>query len=330
MDTCTNCGETLRPGAKFCTTCGTRLNEHASSTAGWGTPPPAPDDDSQQTTVLNAVEPPAEPAEQTETPRISKTRYRSADAWTSAYGGDSAETHAGASAGDPASRFISALDDEVHSLPDEDDVVDSEVDPTSTWGTPAPAFSPPPPSNWSFTGGDEIESEVDSTWEAPSTWETPSTRAAVQSTPASPADDGGDSSDVDTAGFSEGGNDEVDYLSGDENIERSSDTLPQLAPDEARDKAIALADELRRTIRMMSSDGESDHGAAMMALTEVSLHVGDFSDVRGVVAEVKDNPRDIHTLGDLVGKVHRIEALLDEHTSLVDAIELTIKELNGN
>ena len=70
-------------------------------------------------------------------------------------------------------------------------------------------------------------------------------------------------------------------------------------------------------------------GAAVMALTEARLNVGDFSDLRGVLVDVKNDPRDIQTLGNLAGKVDRIEALMDEHKVLNDAIETAIKELNG-
>lgn len=326
MDTCTNCGATLRPGAKFCTTCGTRMNEKPAPNDGWGTPRSTSESDSQQTTVLNAVQPPTEP---TDSPTISKTWQRSADTWSSAYEGESASAPSSPRSDDPASRFISALDDEVQPTPEQKEF---RSEPASTWEPTAPAFTPPPPSNWSYSAREESElttesgvtdeddADKDSTWVTPSTWEA----APVASEPAVE-----ETREVDSAGFTEGGGDEIDYLSGDENIEVAEESAPELTPDDARDKAIALADELRRTIRMMSSGGESDHGAAVMALTEASLHVGDFSDLRGVLVDVKNDPRDIQTLGNLAGKVDRIEALMDEHKALSDAIETAIKELNG-
>lgn len=319
MDTCTNCGATLRPGAKFCTTCGTRLNETPPTNNGWGTPRTTPEEDSQQTTALNAVQPPAEVPE---SPSISETRQRSANTWSSAYGEGSASGSASASSGDPASRFISALDNDVQP------VEEAEDEPASTWESSAPAFTPPPPSNWSYNAGDKptASSESDDSGDEDTTWQAPATWGAVQTTEEPPIEE---SEVVDSAGFTDDGDDEVDSLSGDENLEVSGKSTPELAPDEARDKAIALADELRRTIRMMSGGGESDHGAAVMALTEASLYIGDFSDVRGVLADVKNDPRDIQSLGDLAGKVDRIEALLDEHKSLAEAIETAIRELNG-
>lgn len=303
MDTCTNCGASLRPGAKFCTTCGTRLNEvPASDNAGWGTPAAQFLDATQETGVIEAVKP-------DESPSINGGKSSSADSWSNAYGDSSA------SSTDPASRFRTALDGEVQ--PVEDDSSTPKSEPESTWTSPSPSFTPPPASNWSYSAGSEAEPKDEDTsppagWGTPANWESSETAA-----------------EVDAAGFTEDGDDEVDALSGDENIELSGKKDVELPPDEARDKAIALADELRRTIRMMSSGGESDHGAAIMALTEASLNFGDYSDIRGVISDVKNDPRDIQSLSALAGKVDRVEALLDDYVSLSETIETAIKELNG-
>lgn len=289
METCTNCGATLRSGAKFCTTCGTRLNEMpTTSNDGWGTPRTEPQNDSQETTVLQSVQPQGAPS-------TSNSAQAPTDSWSSAYGTQAS------SSDDPASRFISALDNDV--TPVKDETHDSETGSDSSWGSSAPVFTPPPPSNWSY-GGDtddpgetdsDDETEQDSSWETPSTWAT--------------TDESDDDDDTVT--------------------EPDDDPTPALPPDELRDKAISLADELRQTVRLMSSGGEHDHGAAVMALTEASLQIGDFSDVRGALAEVRNDPRDIETLTNLAGKIDRIESLLDGHKSLADAIETAIRELNG-
>ena len=47
MDTCSNCGAAVRPGAKFCTACGTRLNDvdsSASGSSGWEASAPPVED----------------------------------------------------------------------------------------------------------------------------------------------------------------------------------------------------------------------------------------------------------------------------------------------
>lgn len=299
METCTNCGASLRPGAKFCTTCGTRLNETpAAKNDGWGTPRTQPNEDVQETTVLPAVQ-------SQDASDADSVGQSSPNSWSTAYG--KPETPGD----DPASRFISALDTDVTPV---EDAVDTKPPADSSWETPAPVFTPPPPSNWSYSSEAEGSSEVDSensiatgsTWIASSSW------GAAE---ISGEDDVNDDVEAERAD--------------DQATELAEQQGPSMPPDELRDKAIELADELRKTVRLLSGGGEHDHGAAVMALTEASLNVGDFSDVRGVLAEVRNDPRDIETLTNLAGKIDRIEALLDEHKALADAIETAIKELNG-
>ena len=348
METCTNCGASLRPGAKFCTTCGTRLNEtSASSTSyqGWGTPTSEEQSDSQQTSVLNAVDP---AANSEEAPSIRGGNQRSAASWGSAYSGGSSASGAG---NDPASRFISALDGDVKPTPESPTAEATSTD--DSWGKPA--FTPPTPSNWSYSGGvsesDTSEkataNDTDSAWSVPSTWTTPADTSTESNVDEDDAIDAAFSEEIaeaeevptntapvstqetDSAGFTDDGDDEVDYLSGDENIEVAGPETPALAPNDARTRAIELVDELRRMVRMMGSGTESDPGAAAMALTEAVLNVGDYDDVRSVLADIQEDPRDIHALSNLAKKADKIEALLAEHQSLVDAIETATRDLTG-
>lgn len=300
MNTCSNCGATLRPGARFCTICGTRLNEsQPARPAGWGSPQADSSNETQQTSVIRPVQP-------QDTPLASDPQQSSANTWSNAYSGSPASDR------DPASRFRSALDNDVQ--PVEDTASSPAPDPEATWGSPAPVFTPPPPSNWNYSANDQTAAEPEPAEEpAPeSSWGTWSGNEDIDQKNdkgTTPAQEPVDNSD--------------------EKLDSIEDADDSLSPSDARDKAIALADELRRTIRMMGSGGESDHGAAVMALTEASLYVGDFSDVRGALADVKNDPRDIEALGNLAGKVARIDALLDEHKSLANAVETAIRELNG-
>jgi hypothetical protein len=122
----------------------------------------------------------------------------------------------------------------------------------------------------------------------------------------------------------------VDYLSGDENIDVSGNETHVLAPEDARARAISLVDELRRMVRLMPGSGPQDTGAAAMALTEASLKVNDFSDVREAITELQDDPRDIQALSNLARMADKIELLLDEHQSLAETIETAITELSGH
>ncbi len=347
METCTNCGASLRPGAKFCTTCGTRLNETPATPTnyqGWGAPKSEDQSDSQETSVLNAVEPAAKPKE---APSIRGGSQRSADSWGSAYSSGSSTSGSG---NDPASRFISALDADVKPTPESPTAEAESAD--DGWGKPA--FTPPSPSNWSYSGGvsesgtseTEPEGDTNSGWNASSTWTTPASTTTeadddaddvidaefseevaeaedIQTTVADPT------RETDSAGFTDDGDEEVDYLSGDENIEVAGPETPLLAPDDARTRAIELIDELRRMVRMMGTGSESDPGAAAMALTEAVLNVGDYDDERSVLADIQEDPRDIQALSNLAQKADKIDALLAEHQSLVDAIEKATRDLTG-
>lgn len=350
METCTNCGASLRPGAKFCTTCGTRLNETSAPSTnyqGWGATPAESQADSQETSVLNAVEPPA--AKPEESTSIRGGNQRSADSWGSAY---SSSGSASGSGNDPASRFISALDDDVKPSPEPPASDAASVE--DGWGKPA--FTPPAPSNWSYSGGvaesdtTESETETDSGWNAPSTWTTSATTSTESAEESDDADDVIDAEfseeiaeaedvpvevtpvstqETDSAGFTDDGADEVDYLSGDENIEVAGVENPALAPDDARNRAIELVDELRRMVRMMGNGTEADPGAAAMALTEAVLNVGDYEDLRSVLDDIQEDPRDIQALSNLARKADKIDALLAEHQSLVEAIEKATRDLTG-
>ena len=121
----------------------------------------------------------------------------------------------------------------------------------------------------------------------------------------------------------------MDYLSGDENIDVSGPDTPVFSPEDARTRAIALVDELRRMLRLMPGGGVQDAGAAAMALTEASLKVSDFADLREAIVELQEDPRDIQALSNLARMADKIELLLDEHQSLAAVIETALQELSG-
>lgn len=309
MDTCSNCGAQLRPGAKFCTTCGARQNPKPEGLDGWGTQP---------TEIAEVITPEAEPAQPAQSKQPS--------GWDSAAPTSQSD--------DPAGRFISALEKEVRPV----DSGTQTSEPASAPEEPSP-FIIPKSVNWSWESttdpaDNETSSEAPdpepSTW---STWQPPTEGETTADTHKSAAE-------TDAAGFSEGGTDEVDFLSGDENIEVSGPETPliidpypvvvmdnALSPNDARDRAIALVDELRSAIRLMGAGDDPDRGNAAMTLTEASLAIGDYADVRGVLTAVASDPRDIGALTDLAAKADRIDALITEHRSLADAIERALADL---
>ena len=367
MDTCTNCGAALRPGARFCTTCGTRLNDSAQTSTDWGTPPIRLSSDMKETSLLEAVKPAiSEPA----TSITEGNSQREFDRWTSAYG-----SNASIPADDPASRFISALEQpptpvraDTPDKPDEIQQSETHIDPASTWVTPPPdAFTPPTPSGWNDVASAPVtNTSATSGWRTPSSWGSVSETDSADEEPAATGATGIESADrdeipawgetsaeadaddeveidaeteastseeevvPDVAGFHDGGTTEVDYLSGDENIEVSGPETPVIEPEEARVRAIALVDEVRRMLRLMPGGGVQDAGAAAMALTEASLQVSDFADLREAIVELQEDPRDIEALSNLARMADKIELLLDEHQSLANAIETALQELSGH
>lgn len=342
MDTCSNCGTQLRSGAKFCTSCGARQNPKPDpSNSGWET---------QRTEVISTVTPVTEDAEQTLS-TSSNDRFRN---WGSAYG-DSAEF---APSDDPASRFISAL--ERNPIPEPEPIPAPEPEeetPDRTWVTPPPsAFTPPTPTSWSWSAGEteqQAESEQvpedtePSDWKAPDSWSNVSEMVDDHLKNQGEPDSEPDDEPLPTA-TPEPEKDQLEDVTIEEPAEESvvadeplpveaaavtqappeeTTASPDLSSSDARAHAISLVDELRQMIRLMPSGEARDPGAAAMALTEATLSLDDYGDVRDALAAVRDNPRDIQALSDFAKSADRIEALLKSHQSLVDTIEKAIAEL---
>lgn len=366
METCSNCGATLRPGAKFCTTCGTRLNPTSTANDGWGGPVEQPADPTQETAVLEAVKP---PTPQQPTRLAGHNQQREYDRWTAAYGDTSA------TANDPASRFISALEQDARPAESEapvEEQTEPEEDapkPATTWVTPPPeAFGTGRPSTWNF----QASSQDDDTWKAPSTWNTvgpapeetevertndpavvlnpilPSNEAEkgaaqepdINALPevAERTDDAATDAatviDVQPAAVVEAASQDAEEDEADlaEVLAAGpAATTPDedLSPQDARARAISLVDDLRRVIRTMPGGNPPDMGAAAMALTEASLNVSDFGDVREAITELQEDPRDIQALSNLARMADKIELLLDEHQALATAIETALQEMSG-
>jgi uncharacterized Zn finger protein (UPF0148 family) len=366
METCSNCGATLRPGARFCTTCGTRLNPTSTTANGWSRPAEAPAESTQDTSVLEAVKPPApqQPAQ-----LASSNEQREYDRWTSAYGSPTTPVN------DPASRFISALEQDSRPAtpepPAEETQGEKTPTPATTWVTPPPeAFGTGRPSTWNF----EVSSQDDETWKAPSTWNTVgpvpdeteverTNDPSVVLNPILPSsgreEDAGQESeseiealpevaeatDVETAHAVTVADVQpaaVEEATAQDNDEDEADIAEVLSagstgrardeefsPTDARARAISMVDELRRMIRMMPGGNLPDMGAAAMALTEASLNVTDFGDVREAITELQDDPRDIQALSNLARLADKIELLLNEHQALADAIETALQEMSG-
>jgi len=115
MDTCSNCGSAVRPGAKFCTACGTRLNDVDTSntgSSGWAVSPSVED-------TPSATEPTADDdgstrqgsGESSETPPVATSTPATTWQWGSSVSDNPAETTPITQASDEASASAGAAED---------------------------------------------------------------------------------------------------------------------------------------------------------------------------------------------------------------------------
>lgn len=310
MEKCPNCGAAVRPGARFCTSCGTRLID-PSATATPSTPAPAAETETWVATPAVQPEAGSSGTGERETPDTFAGWGHSGGNWSA--------TESGAST--PADRFGAALASTARES--------TETASTSDefgWGKPAPATDDRFAS-WSTAYGPTSESEP--TGEAATSDEVAVVESATiadETTPASATDD---------AGLSEGGANEVDDLSGDENIAAGGPDSGIAAgrpsdQSDTRQRATTLVDELREliwTIGEQAPVSADDATDIRNALSAARGHVSDFSDLEGVITAVRESPRDIDALRELGNQAPRLEELLESHGRLTAALDDAIRKL---
>lgn len=298
METCPNCGATLRPNTRFCTTCGTRLHDRAPVPAGWGIP----------------AEPSAAP---------------DWSSWGAPAAGDTQVIDTS-----PAGRFEAASKSWTGP---------ADQAPAAAPATSEPSFdfsNVPSPHVWDFGYGTSASPEVDEddvegdahlaadAWASPLAHGWAPSPAPAVAAPAQPT------SDVDAAGFSEHGTDEVDYLSGDENIEVSGPPVVMLPANKVPVSSAspirrmeALVTELGELVSQLGGSDAADELGARIGLLGARAQKPNFSDVRQALEELRANPRDIDALRDFASQADRVAALLDDHARLTKAIDEAIDAL---
>lgn len=308
MEKCPNCGAAVRSGAKFCTSCGTRLIDPSATATAPSTPAPT-----EETQI-------AAPAAQPEAGTTGTGEGETSESFAGWRSSGSSWGSTEGSASTPADRFGAALDS-------------TERESTETtsdefgWGKPAPATDDRFAS-WSAAYGTTSENEPAA--------KDADTGDVVAVESATIADEETESTaTTDSAGFTEGGANEVDYLSGDENIEiggpdsgiaagRPSDQA------DARQRATTLVEELRELIWKIGEQTPASTGDTTdirNALSAARGHVSDFSDLEGVITAVCESPRDIDALRELGGQAPRLEELLVSHSRLTAALDDAIRNL---
>lgn len=307
MEKCPNCGAAVRAGAKFCTSCGTRLIDTPVATAG----APAPAEETQ--VAAPAVQPEASGTD-TDKPGTSDTFA----GWGRSGGGWSTS---GGTTMSPADRFEAALD----ATERESTGTTSKASDDFGWGKPAPATDDRFAS-WSAAYGTTGEPGT----AGPEAGEVVAVESATVASP-----DEEPASATDSAGFTEGGADEVDYLSGDENIAAGGPDSGIAAgrpsdQSDARQRATTLVEELRELIWKIGEQAPAATGDTTdvrNALSAARGHVSDFSDLESAISAVRESPRDIDALRELGAQAPRLEELLESHARLTAALDDAIRKL---
>lgn len=339
MEKCSNCGSAVRPGAKFCTSCGTRLVDTPASdtttatatpeTSSWSQAEPA--EATQVETPVARADDSAGTVESTDAPSTDDAPYAT---WRAVSSGEDR-------APSPADRFEAALDQDADRAGTGSGSSGSGF---AGWGAPAPSTEDRFAS-WSAAYG-TAEEPREEREEAAAAGETGDHSAgeedgeiiAVESaTVASVEPEGTRTDDAGTyaAGFSEGGAQEVDYLSGDENISAGgpdSGIAAGRPSDEtdARQRATVLVEELRELVWRIGEQEPSRAGDTTDIRNELNAarrQVADFSDLEGVIAAVRESPRDVDALRELGARAGRLEDLLESHGRLTAALDDAIRKL---
>jgi hypothetical protein len=339
MEKCFNCGAAVRPGAKFCTSCGTRLVDNEASTSTTTTPETSSWSQDAPAEETRVATPAARADDTPDTPgETTSTGDQAADApyatWRAASSGEDTAQDLEQPLS-PADRFEAALD-----ARDETGDSATRSDAFSGWGSPAPT-SEDRFASWSAaygTTGEPREVQEDAATGSAagdSTDEREKDGEIVAVESATIASDEADATETDAAGFTEGGDQEVDYLSGDENIAAGGPDSgiaagrPSDASD-ARQRATALVEELRELVWKIGEQEPSRAGDTTDIRNELSAargQVADFSDFEGVIAAVRESPRDVDALRELGAQAGRIEDLLESHGRLTAALDDAIRKL---
>lgn len=300
MEKCPNCGAAVRPGAKFCTSCGTRLNDSASpstTTTSWNQSGSA-----EETMVAT---PAAEPEKSPDAPaeeRAFSTWNQGGDSWAAA--ASATDSRDEASASSPADRFETGLDQP--STSSESEQVASESSTNYR------------PSTWqqSTSASEETEDDRFASWSAAyGAYQATSEEGTSALTPES------EEPSAPEAGAPESSVDETGQSSGPSETPRES---------EARQRATKLVEELRGLIwRIGVGDdtGTGDENLAVIVLAGARGQTGEFSDIKRALDGLRDDPRDIDALRALGAKADRIEELLNSHSRLLAAMDEAIDEL---
>ncbi len=329
MHTCSNCGATVREGARFCTACGTRLNDTvvASSTNAWSTSSDAGAGTSDRTNGdsnggVSAITP------------TTKEQEADADADASAVTADAHPSPDGEFSwtwGDPvddgsdkeqvtedADATLDAKDhSSAESEGDDEPIVDAselgilEEDHTASDEGDAVAADSNHQNQAAVDDEDDdnrADNETLATWaeqwdESADESATTSTGANDNSTTAG-VDDEDSSNDADGAG--EDTVAKAERLFGELRAMMPALINPRPATPSSPDEATTVADDL-----------------------ETAARISQFDDVSEALLAARDNPRDVDNMLSLAGMVDRLLELLDDRNNLAKSAENAASRLRS-
>lgn len=304
MQTCSNCGASVRNEARFCTSCGTRLNAPAESdaTAAWpaatSTPAHTPDP-SVWDKVRESIRT-GEAAEPDIVP-LDKAANDSGDEQESPDGGEATENSEESdtfswSWGVPAE----AGDDDTATSVDETTDDTSGIEASVGGGIATDASES---AEAEEAPEDDDSGETLAAWAT--TWNTDDTTDGVPA-PADTEDvkDAVSQLSVAVAEANESGKAEEDTLT---KAERLIGELQALIPALAKPKPAPRASNLKP--KLLRSSLESARGST------------DWSELRGVLNAANDNPRDIEHMMSLSGRIGDMLSLLDDRDLLAQAVD---------
>lgn len=340
MQTCSNCGSVSRDGAKFCTTCGSRLNEVVDTTqsTGWvayessepetadAPEPPAAVDASDETMASPAVtEKPVNISPDTSSAPTPPPSW----AW-----GQSATT----AKEEPAPEISEPVIETTADTSSDDAAVDEAV--PDEVNAPSPAS--PEPDAPAEPIVEEPKEESLSSWA--NQWSTDENSDDNDEAPApvsvqpEPAATRGSSNAIDYIAAQEIDTD-VDAEVGPVDLTAMSafDNALNQSPS-PKERAQTLVDQLRDLIAESFDAGVTEtvspvipagsDGDALATLNALPADDGTFDSLRAILQGAKEHPRDVDTMLNLLGEINGLIALVDSHQRYVDAVETAKQQLS--
>lgn len=345
MNTCSNCGADVRPGAKFCTACGTRLNDVAAADASsaWTSGQSAPEtaDESDPSTDTGAS--PASADANVDLPAANGST-ESDTATASSPSEDASSSWSWRSSPDSASSASRAEDDDDRIDPPsaaaEPRVVMIEKDDQSATSSPA---EKPSTDEFTWTWGAEDERSEASGIDADrdtgdedrvaasrfeDSWNGDGASGGDAATTATaPADETPESAEI--------AEDDVDPESASNHrpAHQPADDAGTPSDEDPLDHARRLIDELQTLIpppRPYRDDAQAALDAPLEELRDSlssARSSSDFDELRTVLESARERPRDIDTMLEMVSRIDTMLAALDDRDRLASAIDRAIDQL---